>query len=153
MPVNRNMIKNIRKTLLIVFPLVFAVFVGLSLTDSVSAGHDRCEDEETYVTAIRDYRNEAVDIDFQNSDKKVEVHGRNGYVVDSVWLDIDRDGRGFIYYGNHSGTYDPSGDSKIESVKVKLVKYCPTPKPTVRPTSTPTHKPTREPDCSPVRLS
>jgi LPXTG-site transpeptidase (sortase) family protein len=115
--------------------------------------HDQCQENTFTYEKSSDFSDSKIEIDFKDSNKKVEVSAKSGYQITEVWLEIkDKEHDYFHKYGTSAGTYSSEHKDKIAKVKVVVKKVCPaptasptpTPKPTIipEPTATPSATPT-----------
>lgn len=128
---------NVFSFLSLIVIALFSAHITLSsvVTGPVFATNtEQCGDKTTY-EKTGDFSDSRVDINFESSDKQIDVSAKQGYKINKVWLDVDDDGQGgyFQYATGPLNNFNPNPGDDINKAKVEVEKVCATPTQTPTP--------------------
>ena len=109
-----------------------------------------CIPTTTTYEKSNDFEDSKVDINFSNNDNNITVTAKSGYTYTGIWLDINNDGQGYLWFSGQKSNFNPPGNHSINKVKIDISSVCPTSTPTLTPTRTPT--PTKIPTSTPTSV-
>lgn len=85
---------------------------------------ETCSPYDDYGIRSSDGSDHHAIFNFRDDEKNVDVSADSGYTITGVWLDLHNGSDDFVYFGDHAGNYNPSGDTRIDRAKAHVVKTC-----------------------------
>lgn len=114
-----------------VFAFIAALILAATFTFAAPAfatvQPDAC-DAVTQYQKSSDYSDTRVDINYSDSDQKISVSAKSGYVITEVALQVSDDGfSGFhVYATGPVNNFNPPGNNDVDDAKVTVKKVCKT---------------------------
>ncbi len=101
--------------------------IHTTITYTAPVVPDACGTVTTY-EKTDDFSDSRVNINFESSDKQIDVSAATGYKVTEVSLDVENDGHSdyHLYASGPLDNFNPNPGDSIKKAKVKVVKNCAT---------------------------